>query len=97
MVAQADDTPGFHRDAGAVGAILQGDPGVIAAVDAGAAAILAEIGATKDAHLSAGYVTDRYVRSVKVRADSQARHGTGTRAAQRVATKHATRGRRGKS
>lgn len=93
MVAAADDTPGFHRDAGAIAAILHGDPGVIAAVDAGAASILAEIGAGKDAHLSAGYHTDRYVRAVKVRADSQAKHGTGTRAAQRVATRHG--GRRG--
>jgi hypothetical protein len=93
----ADDTPGFHRDAGAIGAILKSDPGVIAAVDAGAAAILAQIGATEDAHLSAGYITDRYVRSVKVAKDSQAKHGTGTRAAQQVAIRHATGGRRGKS
>lgn len=91
----ADDSPGFHRDAGAIAAILHSDPGVIAAVDAGAASILAEIGADKDAHLSKGYQTDRYVRAVMVAKDSQARHGTGTRAAQTVATRH--RGRHGNS
>ena len=82
---------GFTRDASVIASILHNDPGGQAAVDAAAEKILAQMSAEEKANafLSDPYHTDRYVRAVMVAADIQAKHGSGTRAAQKVASGHA--------
>lgn len=76
--------PGFRRNSKAIANILHNDPGGQAAVDQAASQILDATG-DPEAFLSDPYHTDRYVRAVMVPADNQAKHGTGTRAAQQVA------------
>lgn len=78
---------GFTRDAGVIAGILHNDPGGIAAVDAAAQNIFNQMSAEeqKDAFISEPYHTDRYVRAVMVAKDRQAKHGAGTRAAQKAA------------
>jgi hypothetical protein len=87
----AGDAPGFHRDAAAIGNILKNDPGGRAAVDAAAQQVLAAMapGHRSEAFIGQSYITDRYVRPVKVPKDLQAKHGAGTRAAGKVATQNA--------
>jgi hypothetical protein len=78
---------GFTRNAKVIGGILHNDPGGQAAVDAAAEEIYSKMSAAEqeDAFISEPYHTDRYVRAVVVPADEQAKHGTGTRAGQKVA------------
>ena len=79
---------GFTRNAKVIGGILHNDPGGQAAVDAAAEGIYGQMSEAEraSAFLSDPYHTDRYVRSVMVPADEQAKHGTGTRAGQAAAT-----------
>lgn len=70
---------GFRRNSKAISGILHNDPGGKAAVKAAAEKILARMN-DPEAELIE-YDTDRYVAAVVVRADSQAKHGTATRAA----------------
>lgn len=70
---------GFTRNHKVIGDILHNDPGGQAAVDAAAEQALQRTG-DPEARLSEPYHTDRYVRSVEVPADNQAKYGTGTRA-----------------
>jgi hypothetical protein len=91
--AGSSGTPkkGYTRDAAAIGNILKNDPGGRAAVDAAAQQVLNAMppAEREGAFLTEGYITDRYVRAVKVPKDMQAKHGTGTRAAGKVASGHA--------
>jgi hypothetical protein len=73
----------FKLDYGAVSAFLKGDAGGIAATLAAAQQVLAQTG-DAEAKLTT-YTTDRYVNAVLVPSDKQAKHGTGSRAAGRVA------------
>lgn len=75
--------PGFKRNAKVIGGILLNDPGGQAAVKAAAEKILAQTD-HPDAFIQE-YQTDRFVAGVVVPADSQAKHGTATRAANQVA------------
>lgn len=71
---------GFKRNHKVIGQILKADPGAHAAVRAAAEKILASMN-DPEAYLEE-YETDRSVVGVVVPADSQAKHGTATRAAQ---------------
>lgn len=73
--------PGFKRNPKAIANYLHNDKGGQAAVDEAAQRILDRTN-DPECFLSDPYHTDRYVRAVMVPADSQAKHGTGTRAAQ---------------
>lgn len=75
---------GFKRNAGVIGKILRSDPGGQAAVRAAAEKILAKTG-DPEARIEEYQSKDRYVAAVVVGADSQAKHGTATRAANEVA------------
>jgi hypothetical protein len=77
---------GFNRDARVIAGILHNDPGGQAAVDAAAQSILDEMN-DAEAFVGDSYHTDRYVRPVMVPEDAQAKHGTGTRAAGKAATR----------
>lgn len=79
---------GFKRDGKAIAGILHNDPGVQAAVDAGAELIYSQMSEAEKqgAFISEPYHTDRYARAVVVPADEQAKHGTGTRAGQAAAS-----------
>lgn len=68
---------GFKRNAAAISKILHDDPGGQAAVRAAAQKIAAN---DPEARVIE-YQTDRFVAGVAVPADSQAKHGTATRAA----------------
>ena len=74
---------GFKRNSKAISGILHNDPGGKAAVKAAAEKILADMN-DPEAFL-VEYDTDRYVAAVKIPADTQAKHGTATRAAQKAA------------
>lgn len=81
---------GFTRDAGVIAAILHNDPGGQAAVDAAAKELVDaanDLDRDGEAFLGDPYHTDRYVRPVMVPAQSQAKHGTGTRAANKRAAR----------
>lgn len=86
---------GFTRDAGAIANILHNDPGGRAAVDAAAQELVDaanDLGREGTTILGNAYHTDRYVRPVMVPAESQAKYGTGTRAANRTRrAKHSAR------
>ncbi|MFV8242177.1 hypothetical protein [Mycolicibacterium peregrinum] len=71
---------GFVRNSKAIANILHNDPGIQAAIDAAAQRAVNEAD-DDEVFLGDAYHTDRYVRPVMVPADSQAKHGTGTRAA----------------
>lgn len=71
---------GFVRDSRVIADILHNDPGGQAAVDAAAEQALQRTG-DPEARLSEPYHTDRYVRSVEVPADNQAKYGSASRAA----------------
>lgn len=66
---------GFNRDAKVIGDILKNDPGVQAAILAAAQSIAQETGGTLDV-----FTTDRYVVSVNVPGERQARDGVLTKA-----------------
>ena len=70
---------GFRRNSKAIAGILHNDPGGKAAVKAAAEKILA--GMNDPEAFLVEYDTDRYVAAVKIPADTQAKHGTATRAA----------------
>ncbi|WP_374159080.1 hypothetical protein ACEWX3_07610 [Mycobacterium sp. G7A2] len=71
---------GFTRDAKVIASILHNDPGGQAAVDAAAEQIAGRMN-DDEAFVDEPYHTDRYVRPVRIPADTQAKYGTGTRAA----------------
>ncbi|OKH70815.1 hypothetical protein EB72_24790 [Mycobacterium sp. SWH-M1] len=70
---------GFQLNYKQVAKILKSDASA-SAVRAGAEQILANVIDDDSAHIDE-YTTDRRVAGVVVRADKQAKHGTGTRAA----------------
>lgn len=68
---------GFVANRAGIGAILKADPGIVAAVSAAAEAMAAQ-----DPKLGTdSYTTDRFVAAVVVDGESQAKHGTATKAA----------------
>lgn len=71
---------GFKLNKKTIKDVLNNDPGVRAAVDAAAQTVLGKMG-DPEAFIDEPYHTDRYVRPVRVPADTQAKYGTGTRAA----------------
>ena len=73
---------GFKRNHKAIGQILKTDAGGHAALLAAAQGILANMN-DPEAFLEE-YETDRAVVGIVVPADTQAKHGTATRAAQRA-------------
>jgi len=81
----ASDKEGFHRDSSVIASILHNE--AHAEIDAAVEEIYGNLSAMEkaDAFISEPYHTDRYVRAVVVAADHQAKHGTGTRAAQKAA------------
>lgn len=68
---------GFVANRAGIGLILQNDPGIIAAVTAAA-----EEMAAQDQRLAVDvYTTDRFVAAIVVDGESQAKHGSATKAA----------------
>lgn len=68
---------GFVANRAGIGVILKTDPGIVAAVTAAA-----EQMAAQDPTLALDtYTTDRFVAAVVVDGESQAKHGTATKAA----------------